>query len=229
MTDPRGAGTKVPAGLLAELPGPAARTLLAGAGECRFAADEVLYLAGTPAAGLFIVLEGEVRVLRAGGGRPHVLHTEGPGGTLGEVPLFEGTTYPATAIAAEPTRCLVLTRDAVRAAVRADPDVAFALLRRLAARVRLLVERLDQRAGHPTLGRLAALVLARHRAAGGAPFALARSQQEAAEELGTVRELVVRGLRELRARGALRAVGRGRYVVADEGALRTLAGDALSG
>jgi CRP-like cAMP-binding protein len=42
-------------------------------------------------------------------GRAHVVHEEGPGGTLGEVPLFDGGGYPATAIAQAATRCAVYT------------------------------------------------------------------------------------------------------------------------
>jgi CRP/FNR family transcriptional regulator len=159
---------------------------------------------------------------------------EGAGGTLGEVPLFESmhdpgddpqrvTRYPATAVAAEPTRCLVLSREVVRGAVRSDPDVALALLARLAGRVRHLVERMDRRAGMSTLRRLATLLLARHRAGRGGAFVLGRTQEEAAEELGTVRELVVRGLRTLRRAGVVRALGRGRYVVSDEAALERIA------
>ncbi|MDF1505866.1 helix-turn-helix domain-containing protein, partial [Roseisolibacter sp. H3M3-2] len=72
----------------------------------------------------------------------------------------------------------------------------------------------------PTRALRDALRLARHAASGGRAFVLARTQQEAAEELGTVRELVVRGLRALRAAGVVRAAGGGRYVVVDEVALR---------
>ncbi|HEU4630230.1 MAG TPA: Crp/Fnr family transcriptional regulator [Gemmatimonadaceae bacterium] len=237
-------GPVLPAGFFAELPDRVRRTLLAAAVERRFAAGETLFRAGAPAQTMYVVLDGRVRVLRAGGGRPHVLHEEGPGGTLGEVPLLEGLPaaasgagageaaaseraprggYPATAVAAEPTRCLALTRDVVRGLVQREPDVALALLARLAARVRHLVERLDERAAHGTRARLAALVLARHRTTGARSFTLGGSQQEVAEELGTVRELVVRGLRALREAGAIRAAGGGRYVVLDEALLRRLA------
>jgi CRP/FNR family transcriptional regulator len=199
--------------------------LLRGAVERRYAPDEVIYLAGSPAQSLYLVLEGRVRVMRGDGGRAHVLHVEERGGSLGEVPLFEGATYPATTIAAEPTRCLVLSRDAVLGAIRAEPELGLALLARLAARVRLLVERLDRNTGHSTLHRLAELLLERHAAAHGKSFVIAATQQEAAEEIGTVRELVVRGLRTLRQRGVIAAKGGGRYVVTDEAALRTIASD----
>lgn len=231
MARARPAGTevpRVPGGWIAALPAQARDALLGGAVERRFAPDAVLYLAGSPARAMHVILEGRVRLIRAGAGRPHVIHVEGPGGTLGEVPLCEGLDgaappYPATAVAAEPTRCLVLSRAAVRGAVRAHPELALAMLARLAGRVRHLVERTDARVARPTRARLAALLLARHAEARGRPFVLARTQQEAAEELGTVRELVVRGLRALRAQGVVRAVGGGRYAVADEARLREIA------
>src|SRR5215207_4951606 len=98
-----------------DLPPKARAALLRHAVERSYDAHEVLFRAGAEARGLFIVCEGRVRVLRGRGARRHVVHTEGPGGTLGEVPLFAGGTYPATAEAAEPTRCLVLSRDALAA------------------------------------------------------------------------------------------------------------------
>jgi CRP/FNR family transcriptional regulator, dissimilatory nitrate respiration regulator len=219
------AGTKVPQHPwpLADLPAPARATLLANASERRFQADEVLYLAGSPAHALYLVLEGRVRLLRGRSGRAIFIHDEEAGGALGEIPLFEGTTYPATAIASEPTRCLVLQREAILVAIHNNPDLALAILARLAARVRFLVDKLDRTANHSTLGRLAELILARAQAGHGESFTLGATQQQAAEEIGTVRELVVRGLRTLRDRDAIESRGGGRYVVMNEALLREIA------
>lgn len=109
------------------------------------------------------------------------------------------------------------------AAVRADPELALALLSRLAGRVRLLVERLDQQTGHSTLGRLATLVVRRAASANGRSFSLGGTQLQVAEEIGTVRELVVRGLRTLRDRGVIESHGEGRYIVTDAAALHEIA------
>ena len=191
--------------------------------ERRYATDEVIYLAGTPATSLHLVLEGRVRLMRGAASRAHMIHDEHAGGSLGEVPLFEGTTYPATAIASEPTRCLVLNREAVLGVVRENPDLALALLARLAGRVRLLVEKLDRQTGQSTVGRLAEHVLARAAGSRGASFTLGGTQQQIAEEIGTVRELVVRGLRTLRERSAIEARGGGRYVIRNDLLLREIA------
>jgi CRP-like cAMP-binding protein len=186
---------------------------------------DTLFSAGASARGLYVIVRGRVRVVRDAGGRRHVLHEEGPGGTLGEVPLFEGGGYPATAVAAEPTTCVLIGRDAIGAALRADPELAWRLLARLAARVRTLVERVDGLAARSVQQRLAALLVARHEspAADGA-LALGGTQQQLAEELGTVREVVVRAVRALCDAGAIEPLGAGRYRVRDPLKLRELAG-----
>lgn len=186
----------------------------------RFRRGQVLWTAGSSPRGLFVVLEGKVRVVRAPDGRQYALHTEERGGTLGEVPLFSGGSYPATAVAAESTACLVLDRQVLGQAIAADPELAFRLLSRLADRVRMLVRRLDQHAGRPVAVRVASFLLARAEEAtrgvtqaGSDDFTLGATQAEIAEELGTVREVLVRVLRRLREQGIIETVGRGRYRV----------------
>jgi CRP-like cAMP-binding protein len=194
---------------------PAARRIL-GAAPCRrFRAGETLWTAGSDARGLLVVLTGRVRVVRAPRGRQYAVHTEGSGATLGEVPFFSGGSYPATAIATEPTTCLVLDRATVTRAIAADPEFALQWLGKLADRVRGLIERLDRQTASTVEQRLATLLLARHAAERGAAFALAATQAEAAEDLGTVREVLVRALRRFRQSGLVVVTARGRYRVAD--------------
>lgn len=186
----------------------------------RFASEEVLWKRGDEPRGLFIVLEGAVRVVRGSGGRQYVLHREGPGGTLGEVPLFGGGTYPATVIAEAPTECLVISLQAIEAAVVRDPRLATLLLGRLSGRVRELANRLDRVTTQPVAQRLAAYLLRRHEETGG-PFLLGQSQTKVAEDLGTVREVIVRELRALIASGAIRRTGIGRFQIVNTAKLRS--------
>jgi CRP/FNR family transcriptional regulator len=190
----------------------------------RYDTAETLFRAGDSASGLMVVLEGKVRVIRRAGGRAQVVHVEGVGGTLGEVPVFAGGGYPATAVAVEPTVCAVITREALAAALRSNPDAAFVLLERLARRVRELVERLDRTALHSVSARLAEFLTARADARGRAVIALGMTQQQLAEELGTVREVIVRELHALRTAGLVRSLGGGRLEIVDITALRARAG-----
>jgi CRP-like cAMP-binding protein len=214
---------------------PAGRdTLLNHSVERRFSTGEVLWSAGDRSEGIALVLEGKVRVVRVSGGRQTVIHSGEPGATLGEVPFFTGDSYPATAVATEPTRCLFLTHAAVTEAIAVDPRLALFFLRRLSQRVQSLVERVDQNTARSVQTRLARFIQERSQGAlaaarsrlnvGNSPaFSLGMTQTALAEELGTVREVVVRALRELRQAGAIERTGDGKYRVADGTVLQQVA------
>jgi CRP-like cAMP-binding protein len=208
---------------LAGMPGDIRRALFSRATERHYDPDDVIYLAGSPAQHIYLISDGKVRLVRDRDGRTIHIHDECSGGVLGEVPLFEGSTYPATAIASQPTRCLVLRREAILDVMRIHPELGVAILQRLAARVRQLVNKIERNASQPTVSRLAELVLARAQAYNGDAFTIGASQEKAAEEIGTVRELVVRGLRSLREQGAIDALGNGRYTVRDAEKLKRIA------
>jgi CRP/FNR family transcriptional regulator len=166
--------------------------------ERSFATGETLFRAGDTPWGIFVVLEGRIRVVRGEGSRQFVVHTEGPGGTLADVPFFAGGALPGTAIAAEPSVCAIFPKEALRAAIAANPDIAFALLARLALRVRELVGRLDQVSSKSVAARLATYLLRRSEERRSTVVSLGLTQSQLAEELGTVREVIVRELRALR-------------------------------
>ena len=64
----------------------------------RLGRDEMLFNEGDPSDGLFVVQAGAVKVFKmAETGREQVLAMERAGSTLGELPLFDGGTFPASA------------------------------------------------------------------------------------------------------------------------------------
>jgi CRP-like cAMP-binding protein len=193
------------------LSGPVVDALASRALELQFDTDAVVFLAGSAPRGWYVVLQGKVRVVRGRSARQHVIHTEVAGGTMGEVPLFAGGTHPATAIAAEPTRCALFTLPALRAAMAENEAVSLMLLRRLALRTRGLVERLDDRSSRSVQARLIEFLLGRPVVGTDRTIALGMTQQALAEELGTVREVVSRELRSLCGKGLIEAAGDGRY------------------
>lgn len=194
--------------------------------EVRFSPDEVVFLAGATPRGWFVVVEGLVRVVRASGSRQHVIHSEGPGGTLGEVPLFTGGTHPATGIAAESTRCALFDRASLESAVAECPDIALLITTRLAFRVQHLVARLDGRSAKSARVRLIEFLLERTEASNRDSFSIGMTQQDLAEELGTVREIVSREFRRLSREKLIASLSGGRYRALDLDALRKAATDA---
>ena len=209
--------------LFAGLSEAARAELAAGAVERAFDRGETIWLEGDEPRGLFFVVSGQVRILGSRGARQYVVHTGEAGATLGEVPLFAPGGYPATAVAAAATRCIVIGRRPLRAAMAADPGMAWALLEGLARRVRVLASRLESLTAGTVRSRLADYLLDRLASAPSDTIDLGGTQEELAEELGTVREVVARELAGLRREGILEATGRGSFRVADPDRLDSIA------
>jgi len=197
------------------------RALAARGIEVSYPANAIMFLTGSQPRGWFVIIEGKVRVVRGSGSRQHVIHTEGRGGTLGEVPLFTQRTHPATGIAAEPTRCVLFDRLSLEAAIAEAPAIAFLLASRLALRTEHLVERLHERSATNVQTRVIEFLLSRTPARGANTISLGMTQQALAEDLGTVREVVARELRALVKREWIESLGGGRYRLLDTKALRS--------
>jgi CRP/FNR family transcriptional regulator len=187
-----------------------------------------VFTKGEPCSGLFVIAEGAVEVRQSSGaGREHVLHTEGPGATLGEVPLFDRGGYVASALAAVPTRILFLPRPVLLDLCHRRPAVALALLETLARRVRRFAELAGDLVFREVAQRVAHHLETAARAEGlaieaGATFQLTLTQDQLAAQLGTVRELVARALGQLRRHHVVAQRGR-RVSILDPVRLTTLA------
>ena len=209
--------TRLPAAELKRLAGVcAARELEPG---------QIVFEEGQPCRGLYIVAEGQVEVRQVSlRGREQVFHTEGPGATLGEAPLFDGDGYIATAVALGPARVLFLARAEVVSLCRRRPAVALAMLETMARRLRRFAGIVSDLAFHPVTERLARHLetAAARPVAAGARVDLRLTQAQLAARLGTVRELVARAFAELEDRGVI-ARDRTRVVIRDPARLAALA------
>lgn len=185
-----------------------------------------LWIQDTPPRGLHVLVEGRVRAVRAHDGREAVLHRSGPGTTLGEIPLFDGGTYPATVVAETDVRLLVLDRRTLEAAMRLDVELAWLFLASLSARVRDLAGRLEARTAVGVRCRLARHLRARVAAEGDRGFGLGATQDALARDLGSVREVVARHLGALVREGVLARAGRARFDLLDARALDRIASQA---
>jgi CRP-like cAMP-binding protein len=119
------------------LPAPQRAALARRLRSVVFAPRQRVFEEGAPCAGLWIVVEGRIKVFRISPeGREQVLHVEGPGATLGEVPLFDRAGYVASATAQTAARLLWLPRRELDALCQRHPEVAVAIIATLARRVR---------------------------------------------------------------------------------------------
>lgn len=136
------------------------------------------------------------------------LHVEGAGATLGEVPVFGGGGYVATAVAVEDARVLAVPREALLDLCARRPALALGVIAALARRVRAFAALVEDLALRDVTARVAGFLAAEARRACGDAFELTGTRDEIAARLGTVRERVSRSLAALRAAGAVAVQGR---------------------
>ena len=99
-------------------------------------ADRVIARQGEIGTGFFVIVSGNVRVVRDG----ETLAELGPGDFFGELSVLDGKPRNAQVVTTEPTTCLALASWEFEAVVREQPSVALAILRELAGRLRDLTE-----------------------------------------------------------------------------------------
>src|SRR5262252_5071877 len=101
--------------LFKELDEETLRSIASRAVPRAFRKDEVLFIAGETALGLYVIVSGSVRAFReSSDGREQVIHVERAGATIAEVPVFDDGNYPSTVAAEEDTDTLFLDKRDVR-------------------------------------------------------------------------------------------------------------------
>jgi CRP/FNR family transcriptional regulator len=115
---------------------------------------------GDECPGVFVVGAGLVRVFKtAPGGKEHVLHMVGPGGTFAEVAAIGGFAVPANAQAIAASACALLPADRFRKILDEDHRLCLGLLSGLTFWVRRLVELMGDVVLRDAAGRLARFLL----------------------------------------------------------------------
>jgi CRP/FNR family transcriptional regulator len=212
--------------LLTKLSPEERRRVIASGSERAFARGEIIFHEGETAAALFVVLAGQIKLVRySPKGRELLLHLANPGQTFAEAALFAGETYPATAEVVEPARVWCLPRSVLLDLLRSSPELALAMLgsvsmwtRRLASKLELLTQRRVEE-------RLALYLIAR---AGdgdlesGAEIPLSQPRNLIAAQCGTGPEVISRTFRRLEDDGILAAAPH-HVTVLDPARLRALA------
>jgi len=183
--------------------------LAASAVEKKLERDQILFLAGDRADGMYVVCDGSLRAYRtAPDGREQIIHVEKAVTTIAEVAVFDGGNYPSTVAAEEPSVVFFLEREKVIETCFRFPEVALASARLLAQRLRKCAELVESLSLHEVIQRLALLLLTEAAAAGAgetgsAKFKLSMTHNQLAARIGTVREVVTRSLFRLQSKGLI--------------------------
>jgi len=176
----------------------------------RLVRDELLFAEGDPCEGLYIVQAGAVKLFKmADTGREQILVIERAGSTLGELVLFDGGTYPASAAAIKDSSLLFLPKREFLELCRGNSEVAFTVIRTLAWRFRYLTSLVEELSLKEVSHRLARFLRDRALTSGvrtrcSVESPLEETNQGIGAEIGTVRDVVSRNLRRFVDRGIIK-------------------------
>ncbi len=200
--------------------------------EFHFRKGEMLFLAGEPAKGIFVVVSGEIRVFQHNAkGREQVILVATAGTVIGDVPVFDDGPYPASAASDSDVIVLFIEKSDVYRFCGTYPSLALKALQLMALRVRSHAQLVAELAFHDVGQRLASfLVTEAERTAflaqGQIAFQLPFSNQEIASRIGSVRDVVSRAFARLKQDGLIAAQGR-MLIIPDMNALKLYAANTL--
>lgn len=170
---------------------------------------EILFWEGDPCAGLHIIDDGSVKLYRISPqGRQYIVRVLQEGDTCNEVPAFDGGTNPVNVEALEKSKVWVIEGETLRALVKSHPDFALKVMSNFGKNLRGLVRMVSEMAFYQVTNRLARLISE-------LPEEEPRphlTQEQLAAQLGTVREVIGRSLKELERSGAIRIEDRRIYI-----------------
>jgi CRP/FNR family cyclic AMP-dependent transcriptional regulator len=192
--------------------------------ERAYPKNSVILFEDDPGDALYIVKQGQVKVVLIGeDGREVILSVLGEGDFFGEMALIDDEPRSAHVIAMDDSTLLVLRREDFQGLLMQTPAMALAMLRELTRRLR----RVDEKVGSLVLldvnGRVARLLIDLADEAGGERITRRLTHHTIAQMIGSSRETVSRTMRELVDKGMIE-VSRRDIVIRDRAGLESAAG-----
>lgn len=170
---------------------------------------EAIFLEGDDGNGFYVVISGKVKIFKVSWeGKEQILHIFGPGEPFGEVPVFGGKQFPASAEALEKGRVFFFPREDFSALIKKNPELALNLLAVLSKRLRRFTSLIENLSLKEVPGRLAAYLLyLRGSREGTAELELDISKGQLASLLGTIPETLSRILGKMSNGGFIESEG----------------------
>ncbi len=188
--------------------------------ERSFQPDEFIFWEDDEPDYFYVIAKGRIKVVKhSSSGKEFIIAFFGPGEMFGEVAVFEGKPYPASAQAISASKVLGIKRQNFLDFLATHPQVALRIINILGGRLRDAQGRLKDLAGERVEQRLARILLMLASRMGNTlPF----TRQELADMAGMTTETAIRLTSQLRERGIIRSF-RGQLIILDEVKLRALA------
>lgn len=171
---------------------------------------ETIFFDGDEGNGFYIVLEGKVKVYKMSfQGKEQILHIFGEGQPFGEVPVFHGSPFPATAQSLTKTKVLFFPRESFIDLVTRTPSIALSMLAVLSLRLRKFTSQIESLSLKEVPARLASYLLFLAEEQGTSDIVeLEISKGQLASLLGTIPETLSRIFAKMTDEGLIRVDGK---------------------
>jgi CRP/FNR family transcriptional regulator len=155
---------------------------------------ELIFADGDDGIGFYIVISGRVKVYKVSpDGKEQIMHIFGPGQPFAEVPVFEGSRYPANAEAMEQCRLFFFPKKDFIKLIQANPSLAMNMLASLSQRLKQFSRLIESLSLKEVPGRLASYLLYLSDKNGSIEeFELDIAKSQLASLLGTIPETLSR-------------------------------------
>jgi CRP/FNR family transcriptional regulator len=171
---------------------------------------ENIFFEGDLGIGFYVVGQGKVKISKISfAGKEHILHIFGGGEPFGEVPVFNGRPFPATAEALMKTRTLFFPRDKFVALVEGNPSLALSMLAVLSLRLRKFATQIENLSLKEVPARLASYLVYLSEEQGDVDIVeLDISKGQLASLLGTIPETLSRIFAKMSDEGLIEVNGK---------------------
>ena len=112
--------------------------------EKKFSRGETIFFEGDEATGFYIIGDGQVKVFKMNPlGKEHILHIFGAGEPIGEVPVFHGQPFPASAETLVASNLIYIQRRDFVNLIKTHPSVSLNMLALLSLRLRQFATQIE--------------------------------------------------------------------------------------
>ncbi len=181
---------------------------------------QILFAAGDPARGFYVLFEGRIKLYKVSAdGKEYILRVVRSGETFAEAAAFSGLSYPVFAETMSQCRLVYFDTNDFRDLIQQSPQLALNMIATMAALLQSLNQKIEDLSLREVAARLSRHLLARASedhgaAADGVSFNLETTKSALAARLGTISETLSRTFKKLQQNG-LMAMDRDRVTLLD--------------
>jgi len=170
----------------------------------RYQRGQSVFCEGDAGNGFYMVSKGRVKIFKLSSeGKEQILHVFGPGEPFGEVAVFEGRSFPASAEAMEAMEAVFIERADFIELIQKNPGLTLKMLSMLSLRLRIFAHLIEDLSLKDVPSRLARYLLLAQTKQQKDTIELDITRSQLASLLGTIPETLSRIFSRFQAHGIL--------------------------